>query len=113
MKGEHVRRDNIKALLTARLTIELNHGQHFCETVKEYEIWESRNGLEYRVKCISKSRCGGWLKNEYDLELRPRPLYGKSGLAWHLAEDPGRRKAFQKNASSKKTGGQRHIRRRV
>ena len=40
MKGEHVRRDNIKALLTARLTIELNHGQHFCETLKAYEIWE-------------------------------------------------------------------------
>jgi hypothetical protein len=54
MKGEHVRRDNIKALLTARLTIELNLGQHFCETPKEYEIWESRNGLEYRVKRISK-----------------------------------------------------------
>jgi hypothetical protein len=54
MKGEHVRRDNIKALLTARLTIELNHGQYFCETVKAYEIWESRNGLEYRVKRISK-----------------------------------------------------------
>ena len=54
MKGEHVRRDNIKALLTARLTIELNHGQYFCETVKAYEIWESRNGLEYRVKRIRK-----------------------------------------------------------
>jgi len=54
MKGEHVRRDNIKALLTARLTIELNHGQYFCETVKAYEVWESRNGLEYRVKRISK-----------------------------------------------------------
>ena len=54
MKGERVRRDNIKSLLTARLTIELNHGQHFCETPKAYEIWESRNGLEYRVKRISK-----------------------------------------------------------
>ena len=30
----------LKSLLTARLTIELNHGQHFCETVKAYEVWE-------------------------------------------------------------------------
>ncbi|MFZ1040333.1 MAG: hypothetical protein WCA79_12820 [Anaerolineales bacterium] len=54
MKGEHVRRNKIKSLLTARLIIELNHGQYCCETPKAYEIWESRNGLEYRVKRISK-----------------------------------------------------------
>ena len=54
MKGEHIRRDNMQALLTARATIEPKHGQHFCETPKEYEIWESSNGLEYLVKRISK-----------------------------------------------------------
>ncbi len=60
MKGEHVRRDNIKCLLTARLAIELNHVQYFCETLKAYEIWETGNGLEYRVKRISK-KSGQWV----------------------------------------------------
>ena len=54
LKRERVYRDNTKSLLTARLTVELNHGQYFCKTVKAYEVWESRNGLEYRVKHIRK-----------------------------------------------------------
>ena len=54
LKGERVYRDNIKSLLTARLTIELNHGQYLCETVKAYEVWESRNGLEYQGRRIRK-----------------------------------------------------------
>ncbi|MFZ1042159.1 MAG: hypothetical protein WAN58_12715 [Anaerolineales bacterium] len=54
MKTERARRNNIKSLLTARLTIELDRNQYFCERVKAYEVWESRNGLEYEVKRISK-----------------------------------------------------------
>ena len=54
MKTERVRRNNIKSLLTARLTIALKRGQYFCETPKAYEIWETKNGLEHLVKRISK-----------------------------------------------------------
>jgi len=94
-------------LLTARLTIELKHGQYFCETVKAYEVWESRNGLEYRVKRISKKSVRWWLKNEYDLNFVPS-LYGKSGLAriWQriLADE----KAFQKMLHQRKRLAEAH-----
>jgi len=54
MKTERARRNNIKSLLTARLTIELKRNQYFCETSKAYEIWETKNGLDHLVKRISK-----------------------------------------------------------
>ena len=54
MKRERVRRNNIRSLLTARLTIELKRDQYFCEASKAYEIWETKNGLDHLVKRISK-----------------------------------------------------------
>ena len=46
MKTERARRNNIKSLLTARLTIELDRNQYFCERVKAYEV----SGIEERPR---------------------------------------------------------------